>query len=342
LGNGLNYAPVADGPNYLVRRTGAGFNSFERIVSQLHSYPNFDLRLGAHAQRIVWNSSLRRVDGVEYLDRRLGTAEHMEASAVVVAAGPLASTKLLLQSTSPDFPDGLGNGNGVLGRYLHDHPNDWCVLNLDRPMPRLDQQLHVTRAPYADSPPLMAASLTIGPLSKWDRVLSSVGARTTRFGLVTFGTMLPEADNRVRLHPEKRDKFGMPWLDVHIEFGPQVAQTVAAAQKRLLEIFERAGVRASMECTVDRFVPGWAAHYGGTVRMHASRDYGVLDGWNRIHGAPNVAVVDASSFTTAVEKNPTLTVMALAARAATRLADDLVGTSSSGSRQRTHAVATVR
>ena len=57
--------------------------------------------------------------------------------------------------------------------------------------------------------------------------------------------------------------------------------------------------------------------------MHASRQYGVLDGWNRLHQVNNVAVVDASSFTTAVEKNPTLTAMALAARAADHLADDL-------------------
>lgn len=70
-------------------------------------------------------------------------------------------------------------------------------------------------------------------------------------------------------------------------------------------------------------VPGAAAHYGGTARMHTKPEYGVVDAWNRVHRAPNVLVCDAACFTTAAEKNPTLTVMAIAARAATRLASDL-------------------
>jgi choline dehydrogenase-like flavoprotein len=342
VGNGLNYAPVADGPRWLVRRSGAAFNSFERIVSRLYRFTHFELRLGAHAQRLSWNSELGRVDGVEYLDRTTGVTHHIGANAVVVAAGPLASAKLLLHSTSGAFPNGLGNNNDLVGRFVHDHPNDWCVLNLDTPLPRLDQQLHFTRAPYADSPPLTAALLTIGALSKWDRLLSATGASTNRFGLVTFATMLPDEHNYVRLHPERRDKFGMPALDVHVEFGSEVPRAIAAAHERLIETLQRAGVSGTIECDVDRLRPGWSAHYGGTVRMHASPEYGVLDGWNRIHGVRNVAVVDASSFTTAVEKNPTLTVMALASRAASRLAEDLLQESAEASSRHMHAVAAIR
>ena len=69
--------------------------------------------------------------------------------------------------------------------------------------------------------------------------------------------------------------------------------------------------------------PGSSVHYGGSVRMHDDPEFGVLDGWNRVHDVPNVAVADSSSFTTGPEKNPTLTAMALAHRAASRLADDL-------------------
>ena len=64
-------------------------------------------------------------------------------------------------------------------------------------------------------------------------------------------------------------------------------------------------------------------HYGGSVRMHRSPEFGVLDAWSRVHDAPNVAVVDMGAFTTGPEKNPTLTAMALASRAAGRPADDL-------------------
>src|SRR6202011_5721832 len=90
-GQGLMYSPLADGPNWLIRRTGAAFNSFERLVSRLGSYPHFELRLGAHAQRLSWNSALGRVDGVEYVDRATGTPHHIRANAVILAAGPLAS-----------------------------------------------------------------------------------------------------------------------------------------------------------------------------------------------------------------------------------------------------------
>lgn len=341
-GQGLVYAPLADGPKGLVRRSGAAFNSFGRLISRLAHYPHFELRLGAHAQRLTWNAALGRVDGVEYVNRATGTPHHLKANAVVVAAGPLASPKLLLQSVSRDFPSGLGNGYGLLGHFLHDHPKDWCVLELDRALPRLDQPLHLSRAPYAESPPLMGASVTFGPLSKWDRVLSLAGATTTRFGLVTFATMLPEAGNYVSLHPEKRDQFGMPVLEIHMRYGDEVAQTVTAAHARLRAILDQAGFNYTLTCPLDKLVPGASAHYAGAARMHSSPQYGVLNGWNRLHEVDNVAVVDASSFTTAVEKNPTLTAMALAARAADRLAHDLRHDEVRRENQHTHAVPSFR
>jgi choline dehydrogenase-like flavoprotein len=340
---GIVYTPIADGPPWMIRRTGAGFNSYERIVSRLHRYPHFELRLGAHVQRLNWNRALNRVDAVEYLDRTTGAPIELDATAVVVAAGPLASPKLLLQSVSSDFPDGLGNRHGVLGHFIHDHPKDWCVLVLERQLPRIDQPLHVTRAPYSESTPLMGAAMTIGPVSKWDRVLSFTGATTGRFGVVTFGTMLPEDRNFVRLDHSRCDEFGMPILDIRMQFGPEVHDTLEAARGRLMRVFERAGIGASLERPMEPLVPGRSAHYGGGVRMHASPEFGMLNAWNRIHGVQNVCVVDASSFTTAVEKNPTLTAMALAGRAAARLAQDLTSSATPVfTREAEHAVSTFR
>jgi choline dehydrogenase-like flavoprotein len=188
----------------------------------------------------------------------------------------------------------------------------------------------------------MAAAMTIGPLSKWDRLFSLVGATDKRFGLVTFATMLPEEHNQLRLHPHKRDQFDTPVLDIDIRYGAEVMETIARAHERLGNILARAGIRARFDCPLDKLVPGSAAHYGGAARMHSSPEYGVLDGWNRIHDVRNVAVVDASSFTTAVEKNPTLTAMALAARAADRMAADLVDFPNDLKHQASHAVPSLR
>src|SRR5258708_33357699 len=111
----------------------------------------------------------------------------------------------------------------------------------------------------------------------------------------------------------------MPVFGIKSGYGAQVGETVAATHTRLRAILDAAGFRARIDCPVDQFVPGSSAHYAGAARMHSSAEFGVLNGWNRLHDADNVAVVDASCFTTAVEKTPTLTAMALASRAADRL-----------------------
>jgi choline dehydrogenase-like flavoprotein len=88
-------------------------------------------------------------------------------------------------------------------------------------------------------------------------------------------------------------------------------------------VFRAAGIAAEPLAPFDPMSPGSSVHYAGTVRMHDDPRVGVLDRWNRMHVAPNVLVTDMSCFTTSPEKNPTLTAMALSARAAERLAQDL-------------------
>jgi choline dehydrogenase-like flavoprotein len=154
-------------------------------------------------------------------------------------------------------------------------------------------------------------------------LLSFVGATSNHFGVVTFGTMTPVANNYVQLHSDRRDAFGLPLLDIHIQYEPEVRANILSNQSRMRDMFAAAGYVTRLECPVERLTPGASAHYGGAVRMHASPDHGVLNAWNRLYDCDNVVVVDASCFTTGVEKNPTLTVMALAARAAERLARDL-------------------
>ncbi len=325
FGQGLTPIPIADGPPWLIsRRSAAAFNSFTRIVPLLQRWPNFQLLLGAHALRLEWCGEQRRVQAVVYVDRTTGTEERMAAAAFVVAAGPLASTRLLLSSTSNDFPNGLGNTNGLLGLYLHDHATGWAVLETERGLPRFGQSAYLTRAPYGESEPLLAASCTLGRSTgtRKEKILSFTPALTHSFGVVSFGTMIPVADNYVRLDPTAKDSFGVPALDVHINYLEHSGRTVAAAQERLIAILEAAGYPCKLRDSV-LSPPGFSVHYAGTVRMHSSPLHGMLNGWNRLHAVNNVVVADASSFTTGVEKNPTLTAMALAFRASHRLGADL-------------------
>jgi hypothetical protein len=127
---------LAHGPRWTVRRTGVGFNSFTDIVRPLQRSPHFRL-LGAHALRLEWSGDQRRVTSVFYFDRVTRSQRRVSGAAVGVAARPLASTKLLLDSACADFPDGLGETDGLLGRFLHDHPYDVGTLELDRPLSSL-------------------------------------------------------------------------------------------------------------------------------------------------------------------------------------------------------------
>jgi len=323
LGQGLIPMPLAMGKPWMVSRRGAPFNSFAVIVAQLQRKPNFELLLGAHALRLEWSGDKRRVTSVVYFDRATHSERRINAAAVVVAASPLSSTKLLLDSACADFPEGLGNTEGILGKYLHDHPRNWCVVELDRPLSRLSHMAHLTRAAYRDSDPLRAASCTLGKVTNLDRVLALLPTKTHQFGVVTFSTMIPLESNQITLHATQKDEFGLPRLDVHIRFDDAAQPGIDNALKRMVSVLDAAGIGATIQGKTDYELPGASVHYGGSVRMHESPAYGMLDGWNRLHAVPNVIVADASSFTTGVEKNPTLTAMALAARAAERLAKDL-------------------
>ena len=133
-GQGWTVLPLADGPDWLVARRGTAFNSFTGIVAGLLASPHFELRTDAHVLRLEWSGARRRIEAVVFHDRTTGREERLEADGVVVACGALRSTKLLFDSACPDFPDGLGNTEGLLGQYLHDHPKEWWSFATDRPL----------------------------------------------------------------------------------------------------------------------------------------------------------------------------------------------------------------
>jgi len=241
----------------------------------------------------------------------------------VVACGPLGTAKLLHNSTSSDFPQGLGNSRDVLGRYLHDHPREWWMFEMNRPRRILSPSAYLTRLPYDTSPPLMATSWTLGTASTQDRIRSRFGLKATSVGVQMIGTMIPSESCFARPSATRKDEFGLPVLDVHIHYSDAEVQNVVTARQHLMNLLEDAGTRATLGEITPTLFPGTIAHYGGTARMHENPRYGVVDSWNRVYEAPNVLVADAACFTTAAEKNPTLTVMAIASRAASRLANDL-------------------
>ena len=322
-GQGFTTYPLADGPPNMLVGRGTAFNSYTGIVRPLLEEANFRLLTGAQAVQLEWSNTKHRIDAVIYHNHDSGRMERIEADAVVVACGPLGSAKLLHNSTCEAFPHGLGNSHGVLGRYLHDHPREWWSFTVDRPRSFLAPSAYLTRLPYSASEPLMATSWTLGTASVQDRIRSRFGLKGTAVGVQLLGTMIPREACVARPSSTKKDEFGYPALDVSICYNDAEVENVVRSRQHLLSLLEEAGSRACIGEIVPTLFPGTSAHYGGTARMHQKPEFGVLDGWNRVHDASNILVCDASCFTTACEKNPTLTLMAIAARAAARLANDL-------------------
>ena len=322
-GEGLGAIPMAKGAPWMIALRGTEFASYQCVVKPLLASPSFELRRRSHASRIVWSPSGGRVESIEFINRETRQRESVRARAVVIAAGAIDTTMLLLRSTSPDFPNGLGNSAGLIGRYLHDHPREWWTAEARRHVTAPSHPIYLARRPHGDSEPLMATSHTIGLASRRERLRTFYRGRTDRLGVQVFGTMVPTPDVGVSLGPGDGDDPVSERPVITLSYDSQAEANITSARARLCDVLGSAGLSVEVPGPFHDLLPGSSVHLAGTVRMHSDRQFGVLDGWNRMHDVPEVVVCDMSAFTTGPEKNPTLTAMALAIRAADRLASDL-------------------
>ncbi|MEI9953217.1 MAG: GMC oxidoreductase [Pseudomonadota bacterium] len=315
--------PYAYGADTSLTWSGTAFNSFVRLIRPEQRAGGLTVRFGARVQSLEWDPQQRRVGAVVFRDAASGRDERVACRAVVVAAGAINTPQLLLQSQSADFPHGLGNTHGVLGRYLNDHPIGKLVLDLGSPI-TVHPPTYITRAALEHSEPLYAAAGM-----QWSGVamvarglLKGHPGRLRWTGFSVFGTMAPSKDNWVALEPSARAADGTIGLALHIRHPPESRVALELAREQITTLLARAGFEPR-ERVWNVEAVGSANHYAGTCRMHASPSFGMLDGWSRMHVASNVVVADSSAFTTNPEKNPVLTSMTLAARASDRLASEL-------------------
>ena len=320
-GRALAPMPYAYGADSTLTRSGTVFNSFVRLIEPEIQAGRIEARFDARVLRIEWSPATRRAEAVVFRDTRTGGENRVPCSAVVVAAGAVNTAEILLASTSADFPGGLGNTHGVLGRYLHDHPLGKLVVDLGGPI-SVHPPSYVTRSSLEQSPPLYAAACV-----QWSGVemiarslLEGRPGKLAWLGFNVFGTMAPTLENGVSLIPDSSG--GGPRISLHVNHPPEARTALDRARDDVLDVLERAGTKPKLR--IWHVEPaGESKHFGGTCRMHASPEFGMIDGWNRLHSVHNVAVVDSAAFTTGPEKNPVLTAMAISARAARRLGEEL-------------------
>ncbi len=270
------------------------------------------IRRGAIAREIEVDRT-GRVCGVAWIDQQSRTEERTRAPLVFLCASALESTRLLLLSRSPRSPGGLGAASGVLGRYLMDHVR----LRVEGigpaqppgPPPEDGRCLYLSRFDARNSS-------APGPGRGFGVQMFQLSASEKRshFVAVSFAEMLPRPENRVTLDPKRRDAWDIPVLHIDCSLGDTELIRVREQITALRELAEVAGVTPTH---IDEAPPppGSANHECGTARMGDDPKNSVLDPHNECWEAHGLYLTDGACFPSQGTQNPTLTMLALTARA---------------------------
>jgi choline dehydrogenase-like flavoprotein len=283
-----------------------------------------------------------RFRSVSYVDRVTRAHREVFGKVVVLCASTLESTRILLNSRSPRHGNGLANSSGVLGRYLMDHVMGGGAAGI-LPMLKRHPETNAARPTGIYVPRtlnitdrhkdmLRGYGFQGGAhLEKWGhaRKIPGFGAafkqrvreeRQWHFAFTAFAECLPRFENHVRLDEEKRDAWGIPVLHVSMTFGDNERKLLTHASEQAAEMLEAAGAE-DVDPWVNMSTPGLAIHEVGTARMGDDPKKSVLNRWQQAHDVPNLFVMDGSCFPSSACQNPTLTILALAARASDYLVD---------------------
>jgi choline dehydrogenase-like flavoprotein len=270
-------------------------------------------------------------DGVIYYDAD-GVECRQRAHVVVLACNGIGTPRLLLNSRSKAFPDGLANRSGLVGRNLMFHPYALVTGVFDE---RLDGYKGpigcciMSQEFYETDPSrgfLRGYSFEIlrglGPVftalmgMAWGRLPWGAAHHDAyaeifdrNAGMVVIGEDLPEPENRVTLDPELRDADGIPAPKVTYRLGDNSQALMAHGVARATEVLEASGARWTIADPLLR-PAGW--HLMGTCRMGVDPETSVVNEWGRAHDVPNLFIIDGSIFVTAAAVNPTNTIQALA------------------------------
>lgn len=314
---------------------GAYFSTQSSTLPPAMETGNLTLRSNSIVNSILYDEEKGRATGVRIIDANTNETTEYYAKIIFVNASAVSTTWLLLNSTSNRFPDGLGNDSGVLGHYLMDHHfKIGAAGNMEG---FEDKYIYGRRANgiyipryrnvNGDKRDYLRGFGYQGGASRGRGVQSaeeSIGASLKenlslpgqwRMGLGGFGECLPYEENRVYLNKEKPDKWGQPTLVFDAGFKENEQKMRKDMMNDAVEMLEAAGCKDIN--TYDReSYPGLAIHEMGTARMGKDPKESILNEWNQVHACKNVFVTDGACMTSASCVNPSLTYMALTARAA--------------------------
>lgn len=287
----------------------------------------FELRPESMAVQIEQGDD-GKVTGVVYADKD-GVLQRQKARAVAVAGNAIETARLLLLSESGVSPDGLGNQNGLVGRYYMRHVFGRIAalmpgkVNMYRGIMQagsLDHEAHhdpkrgFASGYHIETAPMTPESLAKGLVGHegWGQDLVNVMEQYEYFGgAIVCGEDFPRLSNHVSLHDTRKDRYGLPIVKVHYEHDDNARAMREHALQTTENMYDAVGAKKTY-----RLPTTSATHNMGTVRMAKTENEGVCDPDGRVFGVPNLYVSDGSLFSTAMTANPTLTIVALAIRQA--------------------------
>jgi choline dehydrogenase-like flavoprotein len=322
------------------------FNSAFTTVADALKSGNTTLITNAMVYRVLMDPDKNVATGVMYVDRNTREVKEVRARVVILCAQALESTRILLNSTSTQYSNGLANSSGVLGHYLMDHV--WVAGGARGEFPDAvgaKPSLGGGKRPtgiYA----IRMHNTANGPRSKdFIRGFGYQGGGGTDFNmnapgygqafkkgvfdpvtavsLAGFGEALARWDNFVEIDKNVVDKFGIPVLRLQMTWGENERKIIPAMAHTAAEMMEAAGAKNIFPFQVPNRVPGYGIHEMGTARMGADAKTSVLNPFCQTHDVKNLYVTDASAFVSSGCQNPTLTIMALTVRAMDHLMQEM-------------------
>ncbi len=304
---------------------------------------NLTLKPHSVVHSIIYDDKLGKATGVRVIDANTKEEQIYSAPYIFVNAATLNTNHVLLNSKSERFPNGLGNDNGLLGKYVAFH-NYSARVSADCPkfqdkamvgkslangyMPRFrnlraaDQTfkrgyavaMYCSRYFDVDSEDigeaLVAEYLKPKNYSGW------------KVSALMMGETIPKASNQVNLHPTEVDAWGIPQLNVSIDYDENDRLMMEDFYEQMEDLFSKAGFTNVNRIDTEQ-APGLDIHEMGGVRMGHDPATSLLDKWNKMHLCQNVIVSDGACMTSMSTQNPSLTFMALSARAANHIVEEM-------------------
>ncbi|MCC5906162.1 MAG: GMC family oxidoreductase [Balneolaceae bacterium] len=324
---------------------GAYFSSNSATLPWAEATGNLTKRTHAVAESIIYDDETGKASGVRVVDANTKEVSEYYARIIFVNAACLNSNLILLNSKSSRFPNGLGNDNGLLGRYIAFH-NYRGSLNAT--IDGFEDRYYYGRRPTQAIMPsyrnVYGQDSDIDFQGKYLIAFSAAranwrrGVRSEQIGeglkdemttpggwqiyMMMQGETVPIYENHVRLSENETDPWGIPQLITSVDYTENDEGMIRDFLDEGAEMLETSGCK-NITQTDDQRAPGLDIHEIGGARMGKDPDNSILNKWNQVHSCKNVFVTDGACMSSVAIQNPSLTYMALTARAANHAADEM-------------------